>query len=907
MNRDSATLNIVAGIPDALDSLGLPPDKRVLDLTPDERTAFHRLIGWEPGGPVVAYPTEGETEARRSREQWKAERAGKGCKSEALWMSADQIACFKRNLEVDADTRQWWSDVLRNAEAVAALPLDQIADLIPDQGPWTFAGSYCPNCVDEKSPRTQHTGVWSWNVLDPEKLTCPYCKITYPHPDFPEDGSLDLPRLGLTYPFHIDKREHRSEDWRDGAAASNFAGMPTHVSFTGEIRTTKLAWCLGQIEPLSVVYAVTGESHYAEIVATILGRLADVYSDYPVFSYAQEYVDADPAYAIENIDDMPTPFRRAASVATYTGTYAGRTGGRGMDVTTPSNSHYTNAEWGTSRLGREKASNGQLFLSLFKGYDVVKQTLTPDERTRIEGNFLLELYLDTRGLSKRVNNKSGPGAASRVAVGIFYDDHEALDEGLLHFHEIMESQFYEDGTWKETPIYGAKSMNEGMSEIPEMLLGRIDLYADPLYRQAFKSYAELATPLDTQPAIGDSTADFRLPPILVDIARIRLNLNMSYGPKSMKGFGVRSPGEMAAYSGYTPSLGCIATDDNRSGLDGTIGFGSVGHMSRAISVPSWISRFCEDRTEVTTPDRPAVSRHYPERHLICLGFGEGDQAVQLYCDGGDGRWTHRHQAPLSLLLFADGREVFPDQGYIGDHPANAWIKATAAHNTVVVNEQPAQPATQTEVKGFIDDGPVRFLDIETTVPLEGTDTVTMKRAILMMQRPDGNPILVDTFNVTGGHTHDYIVRVNDPENELDTGQIKWQDRDRLYEGLAEPGPFGFRTAGRLADPFSIGWGKANRTWAHVLLPADEVITFRSPAWRDRTEAFEDPDRAWNGLLLRSLSESSRFVVVYDVGGYQPYIRTASATAASQDDTIVLTTENGTITVDVQNGRCIENT
>lgn len=890
----------VADVTEALHQLGLPADKRVLDLGADQVAAFHKLIGWDPGGPVIAYPSTAEVEARAKRETWKAKRAGNGADAACLWMADGQIEQFKRNVASDPDTAVWWNNVLANAQAVAELPLPLIAALVPEQGPWTFAGSFCPHCVGERSPIIQHAGFWEWSVLEPDVLKCPYCDIVYPHPDFPEQESLELPRLGLNYPFHKTRSEQDYANWRDGSRASNFAGMPTHVSFNGEIRTTKLAWCLGQIEPLSVAYAVTGEARYAEIVTTILGRLADVYANYPVFSYGQEYVDADPAYAVEHIEDLPTPFRRAASMGTYTGVYAGRTGNRGMDATTCANSHYTNAEWGSSRLGREKASNGQLFLTLFKGYDLVKQTISRDERTRIERDFLLELYLDTRGFSKRVNNKSGPGAASRVAVGIFYDDEEALDEGLSQFHEIMESQFYPDGSWKETPIYGAKSMMEGMSEIPEMLLGRVDLYADPLYRQAFETYAELATPLDTQPAIGDSTADFKLAPYLVDIARIRLGLPMSYGPASMAGFGVRSPDDISTYSGYTPALNCITTDEHRAGLDGPIGFGSVGHMTRLISKPSWIGMFNEDLPAAVPADRPAVNRLCSERNLICLGFGHGERATQLYCDGGDGRTTHRHQAPLSLLLFADGREVFPDQGYIGDHPTNAWIKSTPAHNTVVIDESNAQPASRTTVKGFIGEGAFRFFDVETDIPT-ALGVSTLRRAVLLLPRPDGLPVLVDVFDVTGGSVHDYIVRVNDPNNALAIGDLSFSDRDPLYGDLADPGPFGFRTAGQTAEPFTLSWGREKRTWAHVLTAAEEVMTFKSPAWRDRIEAFEQPDRAWDAMILRRAASTSRHIVVYDIGGSDPWITDAQLASSDEAVNLALQTNDGSLSVTIGDG------
>lgn len=889
----------------ALAAVGLAPDRTVSTLSDAEMAAFRCLIGWTPGGPVVAYPTADEIAARDSRERWKAERAGLAGRAPRIWLDDDQLACFGRNLADDADTADWWSNVIARAEEAAALPLDRIAALVPEQGPWPFAGSFCPNCVGERSPVTQHAGLWTWRVDDPDRLLCPYCDIAYPHPDFPEEGTLDLPRLSLAYSFHVSARERAADDWRDGENASSFGAMPTHVSFVGEIRTVKLAWCLGQLEPLAFAHAVTSDARYADVVRTILSRLADVYPAYPVFSYAQEFVDADPAYAVANVDAIPTPFRRAATIGTYTGAYRGLTGHRGMDCTTTSVSYYQNAEWGTSRLGREKASNGQLFLSCFRAYDLVKGTILDDERVRIERDFLLELYLDTVGLSRRVNNKSGPGAAARVAVGAAYGDEEAVDEGLAQFHAILESQFYPDGSWKETPIYGAKSINEGMWEIPEILRGRIDLYADPLYRQAFETYAELATPLDTQPAIGDSTADFRLQPVLVDLARIRMRLPLSYGPSSLAGFGVRSPGDISTNSGYTPSMNAVVTEDTRVGLDGGAGFGVVSHIPRPTATPSWIARFNAPARDVGPPGRPAANRRFDDRGLVCLGFGPGEGAVQLYCDVGDGRATHRHHAPLTLLLFAAGREVFPDQGYIGDHPANAWIKSTHAHNTVVVDGRSALPPVRTDIRAFVSDRPFCFVDATAVVPRDDGPEVRMRRAVVVVPKPDGLPILVDVFDVTGGRTHDYVVRVNDPSQRFDASHLSFTDTDPPWPALPDPGPHGFRSAGPTRDAFTATWGDAAGlpVRAHVLTPADDVMTFRSPAWRDRVEAFEAPDRSWDALVLRASADTTRHVVVYDIGGARRWIAGTSLDASGDTVRVRLTTEAGPLTVTVADAAC----
>ena len=37
----------------AMAAVGLTADQRVTDLTGRDRAAFRRLVGWDPGGPVV--------------------------------------------------------------------------------------------------------------------------------------------------------------------------------------------------------------------------------------------------------------------------------------------------------------------------------------------------------------------------------------------------------------------------------------------------------------------------------------------------------------------------------------------------------------------------------------------------------------------------------------------------------------------------------------------------------------------------------------------------------------------------------------------------------------------------------------------------------------------------------------
>ena len=55
-------------------------------------------------------------------------------------------------------------------------------------------------------------------------------------------------------------------------------------------------------------------------------------------------------------------------------------------------------------------------------------------------------------------------------------------------------------------------------------------------RNLFETYARTGTPLGTQPALGDSPADYCLQAHLGDLARIRLGVEMPAGPARLAGF-----------------------------------------------------------------------------------------------------------------------------------------------------------------------------------------------------------------------------------------------------------------------------------------------------------------------------------------------------------------------------------
>ena len=142
----------------------------------------------------------------------------------------------------------------------------------------------------------------------------------------------------------------------------------------------------------------------------------------------------------------------------------------------------------------------------------------------------------------------------------------------------------------------------------------------------------------------------------------------------------------------------------------------------------------------------------------------------------------------------------------------------------------------------------------------------------MFQTPNGNTVLVDLFDTVGGHTHDYVLRVN--ASQFDTVGLTFSPCSRPFEGEFEPGPFDFRSAGSV-EQTRLSWGDPGvRT--HILSRTDELINFKSPAWRNRTEVFEEPDRSWDAIVLRAEGKRTRHLLVYEIGNQDSRIVTATA-------------------------------
>lgn len=135
-----------------------------------------------------------------------------------------------------------------------------------------------------------------------------------------------------------------------------------------------------------------------------------------------------------------------------------------------------------------------------------------------------------------------------------------------------------------------------------------------------------------------------------------------------------------------------------------------------------------------------------------LGGGSGPQQWQVHLTWAGG-YGHQHADRLSLILWGRGRELLSDLGYTHTR-YRPWTLATAAHNTVVIDER------NQEMRGA--DGSLRIFD--TTHPRVQVVRADGERAYPNLAKLyrrtlvtlDGR-FLVDWFEVEGGQIHDYLL------------------------------------------------------------------------------------------------------------------------------------------------------
>jgi len=144
-----------------------------------------------------------------------------------------------------------------------------------------------------------------------------------------------------------------------------------------------------------------------------------------------------------------------------------------------------------------------------------------------------------------------------------------------------------------------------------------------------------------------------------------------------------------------------------------------------------------------------------------------DEPEVVFFDHGE--WTdgHCHFDRLGIMLWAFGREMASDLGYVyAAHPLRApWTIQTLAHNTVVVDGQSqAKPGKAGVVLVRLDNS-VQAVEAEAPAAYPGK-TTEYRRTIVQIPAEPGAPFVVDIFRVRGGTVHDWSYHAESGPPEL---------------------------------------------------------------------------------------------------------------------------------------------
>ncbi|MFW5867928.1 MAG: heparinase II/III domain-containing protein, partial [Armatimonadota bacterium] len=287
----------------------------------------------------------------------------------------------------------------------------------------------------------------------------------------------------------------------------------------------------------------------------------------------------------------------------------------------------------------------------------------------------------------------------------------------------------------------------------------------------------------------------------------------------------------------------------------------------------------------------------------CLGRGEGDAQFQAHLTWSPGL-GHRHYDGLSLLLFANGRELLSDIGYTHTK-ARAWTLVTASHNTVIIDHENQEASGETY-------GALRYFDaadpacqvVSVDNPTVYPDRATQfRRTLAAVAVDEANTYLIDRFEVAGGETHDYFLHgsADDPQT-LQVQTLALEPRGTLVPDGVDFTPA--QNEGELGNMRTRGWpygylqdlasarieapqvvtaeyareDGAPALRAHLALEAgDELVAGRNISVRNAGENDPQIDEHTRPFtMLRRSGGASDFVSVIEPIGDAPRIESARA-------------------------------
>ena len=390
----------------------------------------------------------------------------------------------------------------------------------------------------------------------------------------------------------------------------------------------------------------------------------------------------------------------------------------------------------SGKLSGWKLHDCNTFLEICLCYDLIYDSgaLTEDDKSAIETRLFLELGEFLLPIPQRgccIND--GPFQMSAAAyLGVLLGDHRLVRwavEPPGGFRGFIRDYFFRDGHWEDgSPSYEAMALSK-LYLLPEILQGYsdppeygepdryddLDVLSDPLLRKIHLAPLYNMFPDRRLAPINDGAKN-------CGYSRRHAEVNYFWYPteRNLQILNWVADGKV----GETGSEYSLFRRDPEASFEG-------------------LGRLCLSEESIV---RPGLG-------WGILRQGEGAERTDLVLDYGAPCGWHGHPDRLSLLLWANGREVVTDLGYLGArHPFRPWMAHGVCHNLVMVDgkDQAREPGK------LIVFQPGEYVQ---AIVAEAPDTYEActhyERAMLLITPAPGVQYVADVFRVAGGEQHDF--------------------------------------------------------------------------------------------------------------------------------------------------------
>ncbi len=619
-------------------------------------------------------------------------------------IDSNDLKRASQNLERHGWAKEYLEKLERDGEFwIGKITRAWLEEMVPETTPGDTLYTPCPECRELGKPYLPH-GDWIWKATEPNVLTCKVCKMEYPNKKHPENVVV-------------------RSTWGKPQEFTFVGGEPFRIftyhfgrpSMTGNIRAQKVILVTTVLDQFTELYALTGETRYADAVRKILLRLSVVYPNWLVHTGYGDYADVAPAVAAKQITTLPSP------VLSYPPNKPTHTLHRGF--------------WSAGRA-RGVGMEGPWLITIAKAYDLTctarkgeAPLYSEDEKVQIERDLLLEgtrlLIADTE-----INNKAVGNRAAVAIVGKILGEPQMVRFGIDGFNRMLKEWFLPDGGTPESPAYALMTL-QGFSLFSQAFRdysdpagyraedgSRIDhynVYQDPAYQRVWAAIFNTLQGDLFYPPFANSYKTTNLSVGMVELMASNYPEESNYQALAREVLG----GDWS--KPYAP-FATFWANPERNTLD-------VGRLS--------FTSFC-----------------LPDLKIGYMRSGAEGRDSLLLLSASDYKTVHHHCDGLNLVYWKNGVEWLSDLGYLWDHPDGGKLSRTFAHNTVLIDEKDQQRTGRVGmVHYFLNDGPVKAMAATASAY---PNAEMYERSTVYIDHQKGRSYGVDLFSVKGGAVQDYV-------------------------------------------------------------------------------------------------------------------------------------------------------